>query len=687
MDIEKILINNNIINQLENDQKDLLINPIDDEKDIQKQEMTDILQNILKKILDSRLSNLENNSKKHFLVLNQTLSTTQYITDIASKMSKEIKEKKIQNKHNNYLSKITKKLNISQNQNNLISSKTPNRILSNRSYIKKTNKNATFPKKMKSESKIKTNLQGFGFQSKKMISEENFSKSPFSFRNLQNNVYKKNITNNSINYSPLNENQSDRKNVSTKLVKINNKSNLNQNNEENLLRKSIRSNDTNQTFVTKESAKSAFFLSSKKNNKASKSKKDIISPDKNSNKKSPRKKNVGIIGKMRKNIDKNVESPSKRKDIKKQNEKNVKESYINGMEYSRNNKNKIKDDNKIEFSSDNENSAHNFSLQKSLDMENLKANKEKKIIDLESNIKEETNLINNDPLLTSPYKDFELLEHGLIGGFSKDELNIILNRNSRKKFSIISQFSFGIENTFSDENLNNILSYLSIIDILKLKNCNKVFHRSVIEYLITLCDAKRSFFIEKQNQLNLPIEKIPKKLTIDDFTLSKGSVKALNLLNEEILNRIFIEEKPPNKEILIVYQIYFQLIKYQEITKCYNNFDPNIFWEKCKIYFRKNGGKTGNLLNDIISQRKIIIDGENIYKIYKLTEKNIEKINPTYFSKICGTTGLFVFFIKDILDFIGFSNDKNIQKNAYWSYSEIIYLLDSRINNLNKYIN
>jgi hypothetical protein len=45
---------------------------------------------------------------------------------------------------------------------------------------------------------------------------------------------------------------------------------------------------------------------------------------------------------------------------------------------------------------------------------------------------------------------------------------------------------------------------------------------------------------------------------------------------------------------------------------------------------------------------------------------------------------LFVFFIKDILDFLGFSSDQKIQKNSYWSYSEIINLIDAKIDALNK---
>ena len=148
---------------------------------------------------------------------------------------------------------------------------------------------------------------------------------------------------------------------------------------------------------------------------------------------------------------------------------------------------------------------------------------------------------------------------------------------------------------------------------------------------------------------------------------------------------MFIEEKKPNDEIYIIYKIYFQLINYTDFFKYINESNNDEFWEKCKLYFRELNGKTGDLLSNIITQKKIVLSGENIYKVYKLANKHINKIVPTYYSKICATTGLFVFFIKDILDFLGFSHDKIIQKNAYWSYSEIINLIDSKINILNKY--
>ena len=192
-------------------------------------------------------------------------------------------------------------------------------------------------------------------------------------------------------------------------------------------------------------------------------------------------------------------------------------------------------------------------------------------------------------------------------------------------------------------------------------------------------------FIERQSQLNLSVDEIPQKLSINDLVLTKGSLKAINLLNEEILNKIFFEEKMPNFEILLVYKIFFQLIKNQDIIN-YKDYNDK-FWEKCRNYFRAFNGKTGDCLNEVIKQNKIIIDGENIYKVYKIVHKEIYKIIPAYFSKICGTTGLFVFFIKDILDFLGFSNDKKFKNNSYWSFSEIINCIDSKINVINQYLN
>lgn len=60
----------------------------------------------------------------------------------------------------------------------------------------------------------------------------------------------------------------------------------------------------------------------------------------------------------------------------------------------------------------------------------------------------------------------------------------------------------------------------------------------------------------------------------------------------------------------------------------------------------------------------------NLYKIYRLIRNNQHKLNPTYFSEICGTSGLVTFFLKDSLEFLGAISTKTtcqtrILKNAF----------------------
>ena len=687
MDYENILLNSKIINQIEIDQKNSLINNLTDTKENQKKEMTDMLKNMLKKILDSKLCNLEKNTKNHFSTLNQTLSATKYITDLSSKMSKEIKAKLLRKKSNNkIITKSSKKINLNKNGNMYLktyeNSKNQSYSITNRSNFRNHNKYNISTQRIKNDFKSKSPLYGITRSKKKIFTEEKIPKSPITFRNMKLNI--DNTENNHINYSPLKKNAYDSKNTTTNVNRTK-KNNIKINpNFENFSRESVISNRTNNTYTYVTSESSPLCITSKKTNyKNYNYKKDKISIEKSPYRKSS-KKNMGLIGRMKKNLDKNniKSNPLQKRSFRKQSDKKETiEIELNNIQIKKRLYNK-----KELLTENNKNSGYIFSSRNDdLESKNTKLNNED-ILDIETDLKEEAKLINDDPLLISSIKDLDF-SHALY----KEEININLDKNNNilpdKKYSLKSDFSFRIEITFSDENLKNILMILSIKDILKLKNCSKAFHKSVIDFLIKKYNIERNYFIQKQNELNLSIEEIPNKLSINNLNLTKGALKAINLLNEEILNRIFIEEKSPNKEILIVYKIYFQLINQQDIIKTFDISDINIFWNKCKLYFREYGGKTGNVLNEIISKKKIILNGETIYKVYKLVQKNINKIYPAYYSKICGTTGLFVFFIKDVLDFLGFSNDKNIQKNAYWSYSEIINFLDSKINYLYKYNN
>ena len=66
-----------------------------------------------------------------------------------------------------------------------------------------------------------------------------------------------------------------------------------------------------------------------------------------------------------------------------------------------------------------------------------------------------------------------------------------------------------------------------------------------------------------------------------------------------------------------------------------------------------------------------------------MSKNKADKLKPAYFGKICGTTGLFVFLIKDTLEYCGAIEDKKTQGNRI--KSNYIYQ-KSLFDDLNKYI-
>ena len=269
MDYENILLNSKIIKQIENDTKNSLINDLVDKEEKQQKEMTNMLNNILKKILDSKLCNLEKNSKKHFSILNQTSSTTKYITNITSKMSKEIKSKLQRKKSNNKLiTKSSQKLNINQSGNMYLktyenNSKNQNHSITNRSNYRNHKYNIS-TQRIKNDFKSKSPLYGVARSKKKISTEERIPKSPITFRSMKLNI--DNNDNNQINYSPLKKNAYDRKNTSTNPIRKK-KNNIKINPiMENFSRESVINNGTNNTYTYVTSESSQLCITTKKSN-------------------------------------------------------------------------------------------------------------------------------------------------------------------------------------------------------------------------------------------------------------------------------------------------------------------------------------------------------------------------------------------------------------------------------------
>ena len=75
---------------------------------------------------------------------------------------------------------------------------------------------------------------------------------------------------------------------------------------------------------------------------------------------------------------------------------------------------------------------------------------------------------------------------------------------------------------------------------------------------------------------------------------------------------------------------------------------------------KNSNGKIGSFILDKINN--ITFEHKKIFFLNKLLLNMKTKILPNYFSKICGTTGLLLFLIKDALEYCGvIKNDKKTQ--------------------------
>ena len=623
-----------------------------------KLEVQKLLNNILKSSFDIKLSNLEKNADKHFSKLNLTLTTTKYLTNLTLEINNAIKKtldnseknKKMIKMHKS--SKSVKKTNSNYSNYKLKEYKTfiynSSIKIGNKLKSERKNNNKLI-QRFKTESNTifydhnKIQKNNINIKSINPIKKEIIYRSPYSLKKYMNSnfenknkIKKLNSIDNPLSKFITSTNKS--KNKKGKIFHTRN-------------HKSIDTNISNKT-----SENSSYYNNNLRSTKYKGNSLDQMSYKKNTSK----NKKISLIGKLKRSID-------------KYEDKNI------------NNKNKGKNGIK-----------KNNNLLSNKKKKNIKINNKENIIkNFENNWKKEENLINKDPLLINAMNELEFIPKELMSiNISRDELNMYINKNKDTSFKSNNdkeknELGFSIKNFIKIENsifveyLPNILVFLTKIDIIQLKNCTKNFHSIIINYFIKKTDIEKIRFFEKQNKLNLQENEINQNLITPDLHLNKGTLKAIKLLNEDIFCRLFYEEKTPNKDILLIYKIYFQLINYKEITDI--NISDDIFWEKCRNYFQKYKGNISELLISNIKDNKLLLNGENLYKIYKLTENNEYKFFSGYFSKLCGTTGLFIFYIKDILDYLGFSNDIKFQKNSYYNFFEILKYLDYKMNILNSF--
>ena len=175
------------------------------------------------------------------------------------------------------------------------------------------------------------------------------------------------------------------------------------------------------------------------------------------------------------------------------------------------------------------------------------------------------------------------------------------------------------------------------------------------------------------------LEELESKHSIEDlnkelspFVLAKGAAKALTLLNDPLYFKLFKNEETPQSDIILIYRIYLQLVnKEKEILLLKNDKD---FWIKVKEYFSNFGeGKIGSIIEEQF--KELDFSYENFVILDKICEGNINKLTPVYYSKLCPTTGLFVFLVKEALEYIGVLQDKKTQPGRI--YKNLNYLIEN----------
>ena len=213
----------------------------------------------------------------------------------------------------------------------------------------------------------------------------------------------------------------------------------------------------------------------------------------------------------------------------------------------------------------------------------------------------------------------------------------------------------------------SIIQFLTKKEQINLFFCNKKFsslalgilkdkyslYKKICDIFIgqTMDDKIRSLEAKySQDELNAPIKK---------FELSRGCSKAMGLLDEELYLRVF-NRAPPEKtleEIVLVYKLFCQLLNKDDFVEIKDN---KTFWDKFSKFILDNkGDKLSEFLLKCTSEFNF--DDKNIFKLKAMSKDSVDKLKPKYFGNICGTTGLFVFLIKDCLEYCGAVEDKKTQ--------------------------
>ena len=231
----------------------------------------------------------------------------------------------------------------------------------------------------------------------------------------------------------------------------------------------------------------------------------------------------------------------------------------------------------------------------------------------------------------------------------------------------IIEVKITFDNLIQDKIIKILSSFFDKETRYNFFSCNKKLIKYIKENLsdtLTTLEVNKNITdsLSIQDQINSLKLKYPSdqfELEPPKFELSRGAVKAVELLNNENGNydKIF-HETEPNDEIIFIYRIFFQFLKGNDLNSIK---DQKKFWSKASEFIlTQSNGKLGNFFRDSVNDFEFSV--KNIFQARNIMKGKEELLKPGVLQKKCPTTALVNFLVKDTLEFCGIilSLKKNI---------------------------
>ena len=330
------------------------------------------------------------------------------------------------------------------------------------------------------------------------------------------------------------------------------------------------------------------------------------------------------------------------------------------------------------------NNLHKKDINKELESICKNIEKDQRIIDLsfdELDDNKDNNKNDNNKNVNYHYEDkgFNLLNDSLLNDVYQDEL-LVKNNGRKSLFSEIDDENFKNKKICFYEKLENCIEYfkdfLTIRDLFELSKINKKFFHLIINLLIKNTEN----CIEEINKIFKQIPISYHIMNIKPFEFNATSTRAISLLNSISKNNLFKSDDVNffNKNVLLIFDLFFIAIgKKNDIFKLGDN--PKIKWEFICNFFKNNKtSQVGDLIEKEIKGR--IFDEEIICALYEHSYKFVDIIKPNHYKKINKDIAILVFIIKNILEHVGISNEISIDNNSNkTSLNKLFILHNSRL--------